>query len=80
MIVQFSNGAGVESSVIAGIYVEGARADTVARIHVYVFRENLMMFGSGKPTASHFMSIPMKTDEEAEAECRRLVDVWRKIK
>src|ERR1700677_1447147 len=84
MIIQFSNGAGIESSVIASIHTEPSRVGSKdlsypPRIHVYTFREGLglgSMFGSSKPTASHFMSIQMPSDLHAENECRRLVAKW----
>lgn len=44
---------------------------------VYTFRESLGLgLFSQKPTASHFLSIPMPSENEANAECRKLVAKW----
>jgi hypothetical protein len=78
MIIQFPNGAGIESSIIASIHV--TRSERIsggiergAAIQVYTMRggdDLFNMFGS------HFMSIPMPDDLTAENECRRLVAKW----
>lgn len=82
MIIQFPNGAGIESSTIASIHA--SRAERVSNditrppyIVVYTFREGWGDFLSrNKPTASHFMNIQMPDDLTAENECRRLVAKW----
>lgn len=82
MIIQFPNGAAIDSSVIASIHVirQEVRGEITcpAIIVVYTFREEfgLNMFGRSKPTASHFLSIPMPSDLDAENECRNLVAKW----
>lgn len=81
MIIQFPNGSAVHSSIIASIYVEPSRKhrdlEQLATIVVHTFRDGLGLglFGS-KPTAAHFMSIPMPSENEANNECRRLVAKW----
>ena len=83
MIIQFPNGAGIESSIIASIHVSpGERCSETKtlppRIQVYTMRGGeLSLFGhASRPAAAHFMTIPMPSDAEAEAECRRLVQEW----
>jgi hypothetical protein len=74
MIIQFPNGAAIDSSVIAGIYV-----DTHSKsIQVYVFRSDGFSLNPwAKPAASHLMSVKgYDTEEEAVAECRRLTAEW----
>jgi hypothetical protein len=82
-IIQFPNGAAIHSSVIASIHVESGRKvgelEHPAHIIVYTFKEGfgglLSLYGN-KPSAAHFMSIPMPTENEAREECRRLVAKW----
>lgn len=85
MIIQFPNGAGIESSIIASIHV--TRSERIsggiergAAIQVYTMRGGDDLFNMfeprNKPTSSHFMSIPMPDDLTAENECRRLVAKW----
>jgi hypothetical protein len=78
MIIQFPNGAGVDSRVIASIYVEKSYKDTPARIIVYVFRGDGMTLNpwNDNPKASYLFSIPMASDAEAYDECRKIVDQW----
>jgi hypothetical protein len=74
MVIQFPDGSAMDSSVLAGMYVETGRPV----IHVYAFRDNLggLLMGGTRPTASHFMSIVMGTAEEAERELKKLVAQW----
>jgi hypothetical protein len=84
MIIIFPNGAAIESSVIASIHVSCSEhirdgLSRPANIVVYTFRGEgmgLSLFGRERPTAAHFLSIPMPDDLTAENECRKLVAKW----
>lgn len=82
MIIQFPNGAAIDSTVIASIHVVAAEKrgdlERPAQIVVYTFRESfgLDIFARSKPSASHFLSIPMPSESDANMECRKLVARW----
>lgn len=83
MIIQFPNGAAIDSSVIASIHVSAGEKlsggmERPPHIVVYTFRQDLSfnLFGREKPAASHFLSVPMPSENEANDECRRLVARW----
>src|SRR6185437_744929 len=81
MIILFPNGAAVDSSIIASMYVTERDDRHPARIQVHTFR-NADPFGMGlfgpkqRPVAEHFMTVMVGTNEEAYAALKRLTAEW----
>ena len=78
MIIQFPDGTAINSSVIAALKMSEADGKWPGRIQVYTFqnRDGLLSFGTSRPTAEHFATINVGTNEEARAALKRLTAQW----
>jgi hypothetical protein len=78
MIILFPDGTAIESSTIAAIRMSEASDNHPGRLQVYTFqcRDSLLSFGASRPTAEHFATINVGTNEEARAALKRLTAKW----